>query len=234
MPSARFRAMPAWVMLGAVVRIGVATAKGLALGLGRPLVGLRTSEVIARALSAAPQASVTDAHVRESLLLHVTALGDTDVDMDAATAAGDGAAAAPPTATAGHSKAAPEVEALGHVINAQGMRPKADKVIHHLVVGRPERLGRLAFRRMRIVLLGRAVLVVMPAVFVQIVVRGNLALRMQDLITRFVRMMPTTPQQGMQGQGDGDEVRNERAHKKFRADQFRATSSLSAVTSMQG
>lgn len=32
------------------VRIGVATMKGLALGLGRPLVGVRTSEVIARAL----------------------------------------------------------------------------------------------------------------------------------------------------------------------------------------
>ena len=33
------------------VRIGVATAKGLALGMGRPIVGLRTSEVIAAAVS---------------------------------------------------------------------------------------------------------------------------------------------------------------------------------------
>ena len=33
------------------VRIGVATAKGLAIGMGRPIVGLRTSEVIAAAAS---------------------------------------------------------------------------------------------------------------------------------------------------------------------------------------
>ncbi|MDQ3035508.1 MAG: tRNA (adenosine(37)-N6)-threonylcarbamoyltransferase complex dimerization subunit type 1 TsaB, partial [Myxococcota bacterium] len=62
------------------LRIGVATAKGLALARGTPVVGVRTSRAIARGLFGALRVPVIDAHKGEVFIAAYEAREDGTLD----------------------------------------------------------------------------------------------------------------------------------------------------------